>query len=199
MDWRCAGSAAALLLVFVVLGMVLAVLRWSGSDAFWWVLTLVVGWIGFLFWVLRDVGAFSDGNGSSGGHGMPRDAADRQTIQVAGRTVDRAAFEAASEAVERTWAEGAAAKAGWVCVYFIENGRGHVKVGRSRHPDQRLRSLQTGSSERLVLAFTAWFRSDDEARACEAALHACLADRRVLGEWFAAVDMDYGTLVDGVS
>ncbi len=105
--------------------------------------------------------------------------------------VDRAQFEAARREAEL--AEE------WVCVYFIEDGAGHVKVGRSVDPDRRLRTLQTGNSAALVLAYVAWFPGDEQARACEADLHALLAGRRVRQEWFRADGLDYAGLLDEVS
>lgn len=69
----------------------------------------------------------------------------------------------------------------------------------SRNPDRRLRSLQTGSSDRLTFGYGAWFASDAEARACETALHRRLAYRRVRGEWFWADGLNYRALLDEVS
>ena len=84
-------------------------------------------------------------------------------------------------------------------VYFIENQAGHVKIGWSKDPVKRLKTLQTGSSDPLALVYAAGFVDEAEARHCEGVLHCRLAARRVYGEWFMAEGLDYERLIDDVS
>ena len=100
---------------------------------------------------------------------------------------------------DRDQSDQSVASARASCVYFIEDGAGHVKVGRSTDPERRLRALQTGNAAGLRLAHVGWFADDAEARACESALHVRLGDRGVGGEWFKAAGLDYGGLLDAVS
>lgn len=70
-------------------------------------------------------------------------------------------------------------------VYFIQAGKGHIKIGVSKDPEARLRELQVGASGReLVLLATLPFRSREEAFEMEKYLHAELAKFRINGEWF---------------
>lgn len=80
-------------------------------------------------------------------------------------------------------------------VYFIENQAGHVKIGWSKDPVKRLKTLQTGSSDPLTLVYVAGFIDVADARCCERELHHWLAARRVYGEWFMAEGLDYEQLV----
>lgn len=61
--------------------------------------------------------------------------------------------------------------------------QGHVKVGVAADPRQRLRDLQTGSSELLELVYTCVVQSNDATRV-EHAAHDILEQRRLVGEWF---------------
>jgi hypothetical protein len=61
--------------------------------------------------------------------------------------------------------------------YLVTNEAGQTKIGRSNDPANRLRSLQSGSSQRLHLAATL-------AVDIEQQLHAAFMDRRGSGEWF---------------
>lgn len=84
-------------------------------------------------------------------------------------------------------------------VYFIENQAGHVKIGWSKDPVKRLKTLQTGSSDLLTLVYVAGFIDEAEARYYEGVLHRSLAARRVYGEWFMAEGLDYEQLIDAVA
>lgn len=61
--------------------------------------------------------------------------------------------------------------------------QGHVKVGIAADPRQRLRDLQTGSSELLELVYTCAVKSNDANRV-EIAAHDILWQKRLVGEWF---------------
>ena len=68
-------------------------------------------------------------------------------------------------------------------IYFISNGNGQVKIGKSKHPGARLKNLQTASPYALKLALT--LESDDMA-GDEAYYHQQFAKDRVSenSEWF---------------
>jgi hypothetical protein len=71
-------------------------------------------------------------------------------------------------------------------VYFIASPEtGRVKIGfTSKSPDQRLRSLQTGSPTELrLMCFQPGTKAD------EAHLHDILSPFRLHGEWFEAGDL----------
>ena len=69
-------------------------------------------------------------------------------------------------------------------LYVIENTRtGLVKIGYSRDPEQRCRTLQTGSADPLRVVHTARV-NDDRARLLERRLHMEINHHREQGEWF---------------
>ena len=68
-------------------------------------------------------------------------------------------------------------------VYFIADGHGRVKIGRSTHPAGRLAQLQTGTG--LPLTLIGAIPGD---RIVEAQMHERFAERRLQGEWFTQDD-----------
>ncbi len=69
-------------------------------------------------------------------------------------------------------------------VYFIENGTGHVKIGRSRDPEKRLRRFLTGNSSPLRLLHIV---QTDDMHATERVFHDTFSrepHKRAEGEWF---------------
>jgi hypothetical protein len=64
------------------------------------------------------------------------------------------------------------------------------KVGVSKDPKRRLKTLQTGNPAALELMFTVECR-DVPAYAAEAIIHKHLADIRVKGEWFTIETDDF--------
>lgn len=71
----------------------------------------------------------------------------------------------------------------WVYVILEETPRHFVKVGFTNNVERRLRDLQTGNPDPIVLI--AKIRSSSEAyRALERDLHTRLKNHRVRGEWF---------------
>lgn len=69
-------------------------------------------------------------------------------------------------------------------IYFIRNiATGNIKIGFSDTPKQRLKELQTGSADKLILMKT--IEGEKEA---EAALHARFASCQLEGEWFKPTD-----------
>jgi hypothetical protein len=66
---------------------------------------------------------------------------------------------------------------------------GLIKLGYSRDPRDRLRALQTGSSNRLHLLYYASV-GDSDARLLESQLHSDLNHYRVRGEWFRLSDSE---------
>ncbi|MBA2705837.1 MAG: GIY-YIG nuclease family protein [Blastocatellia bacterium] len=72
-------------------------------------------------------------------------------------------------------------------VYLIRNPAGLVKIGRSQNPNIRLRSLMTGSVDKLELLHTI---ECQHPHAIERALHRTYSGKRVRGEWFKLTDED---------
>lgn len=69
-------------------------------------------------------------------------------------------------------------------IYFIRNiTTGNIKIGFSDTPKKRLKELQTGSADKLILMKT--IDGDTET---EAALHTKFASCRLEGEWFRPAD-----------
>jgi hypothetical protein len=66
---------------------------------------------------------------------------------------------------------------------ICDDSTGHIKIGYSADPDQRVRDLQTGNSGALRLVHRARIR-EDRARIVEQRLHLDLNHLRVRGEWF---------------
>jgi hypothetical protein len=69
-------------------------------------------------------------------------------------------------------------------IYVIAaSPEGPVKIGHSRQPEKRLKQLQTGHSEKLIL-----FHKEpillESARNAEQDIHAQIGYRRKVGEWF---------------
>ncbi len=60
---------------------------------------------------------------------------------------------------------------------------GPVKLGYSKHPDKRLKQLQTGNPEILILHHCEMVEIDNIRRA-EKELHRILGYCRLKGEWF---------------
>lgn len=61
--------------------------------------------------------------------------------------------------------------------------QGPVKIGLSKHPDRRLRQLQTGHACKLVLHHAEPVE-DGQVRALERIVHEQIRHRRMQGEWF---------------
>lgn len=73
-------------------------------------------------------------------------------------------------------------------VYFISNGRGAVKIGKSGSCIQsRFISLQTASPDPLQIVAVI---ADPSPETLEADLHLRLANKRIRGEWFAMDDAE---------
>lgn len=68
-------------------------------------------------------------------------------------------------------------------VYFIR-AAGAVKVGWAKDPEQRLRELQTGNPDRMVL-----LRVIPAEKTLEGDLHQYYAPWRLNGEWFALLGL----------
>jgi len=68
-------------------------------------------------------------------------------------------------------------------LYCIADNNGSVKFGFSKDPNRRVRSLQTGSADELVLLETVSV-PQDRVREYERLLHQEFAHLRSRGEWF---------------
>ena len=66
-------------------------------------------------------------------------------------------------------------------VYLIKSEGSNYKIGTSKHPEKRLRQLQTGNQEKLELVNT--FQTN-YAALVETTLHNRFSHLRQNGEWF---------------
>ena len=65
-------------------------------------------------------------------------------------------------------------------LYIISNeGEGVCKIGRSKDPERRVKSLTTGSHSELKLVY--WFKNQGGS---EKQMHSLLSDYKIKGEWF---------------
>jgi hypothetical protein len=69
-------------------------------------------------------------------------------------------------------------------VYFIQQGRGSIKIGVSEDPDRRLKELQTGTSRQLRLIAKLCLPNRAAAFDLEKELHIAYGYLRGSGEWF---------------
>jgi T5orf172 domain len=83
-------------------------------------------------------------------------------------------------------------------VYIITNGEDY-KVGVSKHPDKRLKQLQTGSSEKLKIVSLFEVPEDVVYKMEKEAHKAVRAWYTKSGEWFkAASEFHVNLLVDSI-
>lgn len=76
-------------------------------------------------------------------------------------------------------------------IYIITNDLGYVKVGISKHPEKRLRQLQTGNEHTLSLLFTEEFQcTRNHLLKIENKLHQMISTKAIdhRGEWFKLPD-----------
>ncbi len=71
-----------------------------------------------------------------------------------------------------------------ICSEVEGNLRGPCKIGISDKPDKRLKQVQTGSPQKLVIAFAFRVWNRKFAQVVEAAFHVSHAEQRLNGEWF---------------
>jgi len=72
-------------------------------------------------------------------------------------------------------------------LYIISNGEGAIKVGLSKHPEKRVKQLQTGNENSLSLLFCEEFEcSREKVFKIEKMVHKNLSMRckKRVGEWF---------------
>ena len=69
-------------------------------------------------------------------------------------------------------------------VYFIQSGKGAVKIGYTNHLHKRFARLQTGNPQVLKILSALPVESRAEARNIEKYLHLCFRDKKVRGEWY---------------
>ena len=72
-------------------------------------------------------------------------------------------------------------------VYIISDNNGYIKVGISKHPEKRLKQLQTGNMNRLQLVFTEEFECKrDHLLKIERLIHRAISNKskHMKGEWF---------------
>ncbi len=72
-------------------------------------------------------------------------------------------------------------------IYIISNDLGYIKVGVSKHPEKRIRQLQTGNEHKLTLLFTEEFNcTRKHLLNIEKEIHHQLQriSNKAIGEWF---------------
>lgn len=72
-------------------------------------------------------------------------------------------------------------------IYVIMNDLGYIKIGVSKHPDKRVKQLQTGNQSKLYLLFTEEFNCDrNHLLDIENYIHknCSFLCKRTKGEWF---------------
>ena len=75
-------------------------------------------------------------------------------------------------------------------VYFIQEGKGnhgHIKIGKSRNVNERLKSLQTGNPRKLTLMASIRCKTANDAYRLEKKLHKKFKSHHVRGEWFSGM------------
>ena len=73
-------------------------------------------------------------------------------------------------------------------IYIIGNDQGFIKVGVSKHPNKRLKQIQTGNEHKLTLLFTEEFECKRlQLLRIESAIHKELkkVSTKCTGEWFS--------------
>lgn len=80
-------------------------------------------------------------------------------------------------------------------IYLISNSKGQVKIGWSKHPQKRLKELQTGNASKLRLEAVYDLYNKYELR-----LHYILRDfkSRHKGEWFDVSVEDAKSIINEV-
>ncbi len=84
-------------------------------------------------------------------------------------------------------------------IYIISAHDTPVKIGLSKHPNKRLKQLQTGNSEKLKLQYTVEV-DDDKAILFEKIIHKTNNHTRISGEWFnmsineAITELDFAVI-----
>ena len=74
-------------------------------------------------------------------------------------------------------------------VYFVQASKSkRIKIGSAIEPKKRLKSLQTGSPEKLKLLTTIEFKSKPQASAMERLFHKKFNNLRTAGEWFECAE-----------
>jgi len=70
-------------------------------------------------------------------------------------------------------------------VYFIQAGsKGHIKIGKARNVEKRLKTMQTGNSQELFIRLVLNYDSDKKALQMERYFHRRFKPLLVRGEWF---------------
>jgi hypothetical protein len=74
----------------------------------------------------------------------------------------------------------------FIYILSLDGSPNICKIGISTNPEQRAKTLQTGSPEKISV-FRAW-RFDElrDTKKFEAIMHAALSEYQMIGEWFGA-------------
>ena len=72
-------------------------------------------------------------------------------------------------------------------IYFISDGDGFI-IGHSKHPEKRLKELQTANAKDLFIAYL--FKTNYGYK-LESALHRFMSHCKSRGEWHSLSDTDF--------
>lgn len=68
-------------------------------------------------------------------------------------------------------------------IYIIGNNESQQKIGFAKNPEKRLKSLQTGNSQKLYLHHTVKV-PEEKVKILEKKIHHEINHKRIKGEWF---------------
>lgn len=85
-------------------------------------------------------------------------------------------------------------------VYFIVEDPflNRVKIGKAKNPEDRLKKLQTGNANKLIVYRSLYCGSEDLMTNVETFLHRCLRNKNITGEWFNISFVQIDNLAESV-
>lgn len=75
------------------------------------------------------------------------------------------------------------------CVYFIRDGMGNIKIGKTKDVLSRLNTLQTANAHELSIHFVMKVETMRDAEVLEKELHDKFDYCHICGEWFRENDV----------
>lgn len=79
------------------------------------------------------------------------------------------------------------------CVYVAQAESGHIKIGKSNNPHQRIQQLEVGNPESIELLASV---KVDHATETERRMHKQFQEYRAKGEWFDVPESDVDTVIE---
>jgi hypothetical protein len=73
-------------------------------------------------------------------------------------------------------------------LYVMQSGKDKYKIGVSSDPVRRMKSVQTGSPDKVIVVFTYW---SSEPFYYEKVFHQKFSEYRIIGEWFKFEDKGF--------